>query len=103
MRKVSGRRLAITSETRARLPMNGSRSFRVSPRPSMQCSMAAIGSGQRDRIVLPLERFDEDAEELQAVALGRIGLGLPQLLDRAQCSLVVAFGLDRFDVHGTGA
>ena len=45
MRKVSGRRLAITSETRARLPMNGSRSFRVSPRLSMQCSMAAIGSG----------------------------------------------------------
>ncbi len=32
-------------ETRARLPMKGSRSFRVSPRLSMQCSMAAIGSG----------------------------------------------------------
>jgi hypothetical protein len=43
MLKVSGRRLAITSETRARLPMNGARSFRVSPRFSMQGSMAAMG------------------------------------------------------------
>ena len=47
MLKVRGRRLAITSETRARLPMNGSRSFRASPRLFMQCSMAAIGSGGR--------------------------------------------------------
>jgi len=62
MRKLSGRRLAITSETRARLPINGTRSFRVRPRLSMQCSMAAIGSGGGIGIVLPLERFDEDAK-----------------------------------------
>jgi hypothetical protein len=43
--RVSERFRVITSETRARLPMSGSRSFLVSPCCSIRNSMAATGSG----------------------------------------------------------
>ena len=87
-----------TSETFARLPMNGISSRGLRPACSMRNSMAATGSGVSHRLVPALVQIDEIDQHVEFTAFGATGLGIHEFVDPRQRGLVVRLGPNRLDV-----